>query len=149
MLFRAQRLLDQQGQACRALSSSLLLNRAFEHARSERALEDLNASLVHLDQQDRPEWRSLLPFLSALADNLATLEKRLASASNPEATTPRADVALYDRTPHGVRDIGERILDQLTPRSAVFRHAVRLTVTLLAGYGMLHLIHPPKGTGSC
>ncbi|SHK94169.1 TIGR01666 family membrane protein [Halomonas caseinilytica] len=145
VLFRAQRLLDQQGQACRALSSSLLLNRAFEHARSERALEDLNASLVHLDQQDRPEWRSLLPFLSALADNLATLEKRLASASNPEATTPRADAALYDRTPHGVRDIGERILDQLTPRSAVFRHAVRLTVTLLAGYGMLHLIHPTQG----
>ncbi|MDL4864857.1 YccS/YhfK family membrane protein, partial [Halomonas elongata] len=74
VLFRAQRLLDQQGQACRALASSLLLNRTFEHARSERALEDLNASLTHLEQQDRPEWRSLLPFLSALADNLATLE---------------------------------------------------------------------------
>ncbi|WP_349611548.1 FUSC family protein [Halomonas sp. H10-9-1] len=55
------------------------------------------------------------------------------------------DDALHDRTPHGLGDVAERLQAQLTPRSPVFRHAVRLAATLVAGYALLHLIHPTQG----
>ncbi|PMR71197.1 YccS family putative transporter [Halomonas heilongjiangensis] len=145
VLFRAQRLLDQQGRACKALSRALLLNRSFDHAQSGRALEDLDASVAHLRAQGRPEWRDLLHSLEALVANLATLERALAGAQQPEPGAEGGDDTLYDRTPRGVKDVRERILVQLTPGSPVFRHALRLTVTLVTGYGVLHLIHPTQG----
>ncbi|MDN3552557.1 YccS family putative transporter [Halomonas almeriensis] len=145
VLFRAQRLLTQQGETCRELGRSLLLNRAFAQGRSEMALEDFNASVEHLGAQSRHEWQSLLPHLRALADNLTTLQDLLGRARHPEGPDSHEDASLYDRTPHGLSDVRERVLDHLTPRSAIFRHAVRLTLTLVAGYGLLHWIHPTQG----
>ncbi|MDN3522817.1 YccS family putative transporter [Halomonas ramblicola] len=145
VLFRIQRLLDRQGQTCRALARALLLNRPFDHAQSERALADLDASLAHLRDRTSPERQGLLHSLEALAGNLATLEQTLGGARHPETRDGDGDNALYDRTPHGLRDVRERILAQLTPRSPVFRHALRLSATLVAGYGVLHLIHPTQG----
>nr|WP_300313778.1 YccS family putative transporter [Halomonas sp.] len=145
ILFRVQRLLNQQGQACQALSKALLLNRPFDHSQSAQALEDLYASLDHLRAQQRSEWLGLLRSLNALADNLATLEARLASAYNPDALAEDEDNSLYDRSPNGWRDVAERIHHHLTPSSPIFRHALRLSVTLTVGYGVLHWIHPTQG----
>ncbi|QEM80264.2 TIGR01666 family membrane protein [Halomonas binhaiensis] len=145
ILFRVQRLLNQQGQACKALSKALLLNRPFDHSQSAQALEDLHASLDHLRAQQRSEWLGLLRSLNALADNLATLEARLASAYNPDALAEDEDNSLYDRSPNGWRDIAERIHQHLTLSSPIFRHALRLSVTLTVGYGVLHWIHPTQG----
>ncbi|RXE46503.1 YccS family putative transporter [Chromohalobacter israelensis] len=145
ILFRAQRLLDQQGRTCKALSRALLLDRPFDHGQSAQALEDLNASLAHLRAQQRDEWRDLLRSLAALADNLATLEDKLASADNPDARADNEDSSLFDRSPRGLGDIADRLRSHLTLSSPVFRHALRLSVTLLAGYGVLHWIHPTQG----
>ncbi|WP_417330546.1 YccS family putative transporter [Halomonas cupida] len=145
VLFRTQRLLDQQGQACKALSKALLLNRPFDHSQSTQALEDLYASLNHLQSQQRTEWRESLRSLAALADNLTTLDIRLTSAHNPEALAEDEDNSLHDRSPHGWRDVVERVHHHLTPSSPIFRHALRLSVTLVVGYGVLHWIHPTQG----
>lgn len=145
VLFRCQRLLDQQGQACKRLGKALLLNRPFEHDQSERALEDLRASIDHLKAMRNPAWRELMHPLGALADNLATLEGQLATAHNPDAGGGPSDATLYDRSPGSLGDAWERIRLNLTLASPTFRHAVRLPLALLAGYGLLHLIHPEQG----
>ncbi|MDW5375864.1 YccS family putative transporter [Halomonas sp. HP20-15] len=145
VLFRCQRLLDQQGRACRSLARALLMRRPFDHGQSEQALRDLSASLAYLHAQRRPEWRGLLRSLDALADNLTTLEHQLGGAQNPDASSEHPDSSLYDRSPSGLRDVRDRIQSHLTPASPIFRHALRLSATLVVGYGVLHLVHPTQG----
>lgn len=145
VLFRCQRLLDQQGQACQRLAKALLLNRPFDHAQSEQALGDLRASIEHLRGMHNPAWHELMHSLRALADNLATLEAQLASAFNPAVSDDPDDRSLYNRAPRNLHDAWERIRLNLTLGSPTFRHALRLSIALLAGYGVLQLIHPTQG----
>ncbi|WP_111415169.1 YccS family putative transporter [Billgrantia lactosivorans] len=145
VLFRCQRLLDQQGLACKRLGKALLLNRPFEHDQSEQALADLRASIDHLRAMRNPAWRELMPPLSALADNLATLEECLAAGDNPDAGDDPDDAALFNRSPASVKEAWERVRLNLTVGSPTFRHAVRLPIALLAGYALLQWVHPSQG----
>ncbi|NWE73687.1 TIGR01666 family membrane protein, partial [Pseudomonas gingeri] len=68
VLFRCQRLLRQQGKACRALAESIQLRQPFVYDASfAEALGDLHASMEHLRIQSNPAWRGLLRSLRALA----------------------------------------------------------------------------------
>ncbi|MDU8628653.1 FUSC family protein, partial [Pseudomonas syringae group sp. 243L2] len=42
-------------------------------------------------------------------------------------------------------EVLQRIRLQLTPTSLLFRHGLRMALALMAGYGVLHLIHPVNG----
>ncbi|RJG14328.1 TIGR01666 family membrane protein [Pseudomonas cavernicola] len=146
VLFRCQRLLRQQGEACQALAQAIQLRQTFEYGGlSAQALSDLQASLEHLRIQSNPAWRSLLRSLRALASNLGTLNDLLCNANNPDALAEEQDSSLLDRSPHSLKDIWTRLRLQLTPTSLLFRHALRLAIALSAGYGVLHLIHPSEG----
>jgi YccS/YhfK family integral membrane protein len=145
VLFRCQRLLDQQGRSCRQLAKSLLLNRPFDHQQSEEALADLHASIENLRDRGKPEWRPLLYPLSALAENLATLENQLASAHNPGVSDERRDSSLYDRSPSSLLEAWKRVRLNFTLGSPTFRHAVRLSIALMTGYGILQWIDPEQG----
>ncbi|RUR30190.1 TIGR01666 family membrane protein [Vreelandella andesensis] len=145
VLFRCQRLLDQQGRACRQLAKSLLLNRPFGHEQSEQALADLRASIDNLSERGKPEWRPLMHPLNALADNLTTLEAQIASAHNPDTDDGHHDSSLYDRSPSSVLEAWKRIRLNLTLGSPTFRHAVRLSTALLVGYGLLQWLDPEQG----
>lgn len=146
VLFRCQRLLRLHGEACQRLGSAIELRQPFEYRElCSQALEDLHASLDHLHLQSNPAWRRLLRSLGALAGNLASLDLLLGNASNPDALADEQDSSLLDREPHSLREVAERIGQQLTPTSLLFRHALRLSIALAAGYGLLHLIHPAQG----
>ncbi|XUO82620.1 YccS family putative transporter [Halomonas sp. KM007] len=145
VLFRCQRLLDQQGRACRQLAKSLLLNRPFSHEQSEQALADLRASIDNLSERGKPEWRPLIRPLNALADNLSTLEAQIASVHNPDTGSERRDSALYDRSPSSLLEAWKRVRLNFTLGSPTFRHAVRLTTALVVGYGLLQWIDPQQG----
>ncbi|WP_416140927.1 FUSC family membrane protein [Halomonas sp. HK25] len=145
VLFRCQRLLQQQGHACKRLARALLLNRPFEHDRSEQALEDLRASIDHLHTHQQPEWHALMPPLAVLANNLAALEAQLSSAEHPEVALPESDASLHDRTLHGPRDAWERLCANLTLSSPILRHAIRMPIALLAGYALLQAFDPTQG----
>ncbi|MGW8463478.1 YccS family putative transporter [Pseudomonas sp. CLCA07] len=146
VLFRCQRLLRQQGKACRALAESIQMRQPFVYDASfAEALSDLHASIEHLRIQSNPAWRGLLRSLRALAANLATLDHLLSDASNPEALADATDSSLLDRSPRNLKDVWVRLRTQLTPTSLLFRHALRLPLALSIGYGMVHLIHPSQG----
>ncbi|MGY4877720.1 YccS family putative transporter [Vreelandella aquamarina] len=145
VLFRCQRLLDQQGLACRQLAKSLLLNRPFDHRQSEEALADLRASIANLRDHDKPEWRALMQPLNALADNLTVLEKQIASAHNPDANPQRQDTSLLDRSPGSLGEAWQRIRLNLTLGSPTFRHAIRLAIALVSGFMLLQWLDPEQG----
>ncbi|AYF88990.1 YccS family putative transporter [Pseudomonas sp. JS3066] len=145
VLFRCQRLLRQQGGACQALGRAIQMRQPFDYLDGAQALEDLNKSLEHLRIQSNPAWRGLLRSLNALARNLGTLDRLLIDASNPDALAEAQDASLLDRSPKGLKDVWERLRQNLTPTSLVFRHALRMALALTAGYGVLHLIHPEQG----
>ncbi|WP_460120145.1 YccS family putative transporter [Pseudomonas sp. S2_C03] len=146
VLFRCQRLLRQQGKACRALAESIQMRQPFIYDASfAEALGDLHASLEHLRIQSNPAWRGLLRSLRALAANLGTMDRLLSDASNPDALADASDSSLLDRSPRNLKDVWVRLRTQLTPTSLLFRHALRLPLALSIGYGMVHLIHPSQG----
>lgn len=146
VMFRCQRLLRQQGKACRALAESIQMRQPFIYDASfAEALSDLHASLEHLRIQSNPAWRGLLRSLRALAANLGTLDRLLSDASNPDALADATDSSLLDRSPRSLKDVWTRLRTQLTPTSLLFRHALRLPLALSIGYAMVHLIHPSQG----
>lgn len=146
VLFRCQRLLRQQGKACRALAESIQMRQPFVYDASfAQALSDLHASLEHLRIQSNPAWRGLLRSLRALAANLGTLDRLLSDASNPDSLADATDSSLLDRSPRNLKDVWTRLRAQMTPTSLLFRHALRLPLALTIGYGVLHLIHPSQG----
>ncbi|MGE8497382.1 MAG: YccS family putative transporter [Pseudomonas sp.] len=146
VLFRCQRLLRLHGEACQRLAQAIELRQPFEYRElCSQALEDLRASLEHLRVQSNPAWRHLLRSLNALTGNLATLDQLLGNASNPDALAEEQDSSLLDREPQSLKDVWERLRLQMTPTSLLFRHALRLSIALAAGYGVLHWIHPEQG----
>ncbi|MDI3274742.1 YccS family putative transporter [Pseudomonas sp. AL03] len=146
VMFRCQRLLRQQGKACRALAESIQMRQPFIYDASfAETLSDLHASLEHLRIQSNPAWRGLLRSLRALAANLGTLDRLLSDASNPDALADATDSSLLDRSPRSLKDVWIRLRTQLTPTSLLFRHALRLPLALSIGYAMVHLIHPSQG----
>ncbi|WP_444815693.1 YccS family putative transporter [Stutzerimonas frequens] len=146
VLFRCQRLLRLQASACSELGEAIQLRQTFRYSEANaQALEDLQASLEHLREQNNPSWRGLLRSLRALSSNLSTLQRQLASASDPAALEGTQDSSLLDRQPQTLREAFNRIRLQLTPTSLLFRHALRMAVALVAGYAALHAIHPEQG----
>ncbi|RRW56415.1 YccS family putative transporter [Stutzerimonas stutzeri] len=146
VLFRCQRLLRLQASACTELGEAIQLRQTFRYSDANaQALEDLQASLEHLREQNNPAWRGLLRSLRALSSNLSTLQRQLASASDPAALEGTQDSSLLDRQPQTLREAFNRIRLQLTPTSLLFRHALRMAIALVAGYAALHAIHPEQG----
>ena len=145
VMFRCGRLLSQQGKACQALGKAIRQRQPFDYNDNSQAMTDLHASLDYLREQQNPTWRRLLRSLGALAGNLTTLELKLASASNPDALADEQDSALFDRSPQSLKDAFSRLRQHFTPTSLVFRHALRLSLALAAGYCLLHWIHPQQG----
>ncbi len=146
VLFRCQRLLRLQASACADLGEAIQMRQVFRYSEANgQALEDLQASLEHLREQNNPAWRGLLRSLRALSGNLSTLQRQLASASDPGTLEGEQDSSLLDRQPQSLREAVNRIRLQLTPTSLLFRHALRMTIALVCGYAVLHAIHPEQG----
>jgi YccS/YhfK family integral membrane protein len=147
LLYRCQRVLHLQGEACRRLARSIERREPFvAESGTLQALAELRSAIAHEREHVRQPGRlALLASVEALARNLAQLDGQLAGASQPSAQAGRTDMGLFDRSPRSWRDAVERVRRQLTARSALFRHALRLAAALVAGYGVMLLIHPARG----
>ena len=147
LLYRCQRVLGLQGLACLRLSESIARREPFDTGtETVQALADLRSAIEHERARAvTPERLVLLASVEALARNLAQLDGQLAGASQPSARAGRTEMGLFDRSPRSWRDAVERVRRQLTVRSPLFRHALRLSIALVAGYGVMQVIHPAQG----
>ncbi|HET7836833.1 MAG TPA: YccS family putative transporter [Variovorax sp.] len=147
LLYRCQRVLHLEGEACRRLAQSIERREPFvADTATVQALAELRSAIAHERSHARePARQALLASIEALAHNLERLDGQLAGASEPTARAGRTDMGLLDRSPRSWRDAAERVRHQLSPRSPLFRHALRLAIALAAGYGVMWLIHPAQG----
>ena len=140
VMFRFQRLISQQSQACAHLARAILLRTPYQHDhRFERAFIHLDAALdrIRASGTTSPEQLKALGFL---LDNLRAIDAQLASIESGQAqssTRNETETMLADDSLHGMNDIWLRLRNNLTPESALFRHAVRMSVVLCVGYGVI------------
>ncbi|MGD8170481.1 YccS family putative transporter [Vibrio sp. TRT 21S02] len=145
VLFRFKYLLETQAQACRDIARSIQLGKEYTHAgTSVLALDELQSSLAYLNQLQNPKWRLLLAQLGYLFNNLTTVEKQLSNVNNPDAAKLEEDV-LDDTEAHSLRTMWQRIRSNLNKDSMLFRHAVRMSIALTAGYGIIQLLSIERG----
>lgn len=139
VMFRFQRLLSMQSMACQDLAKAILLRSPYQHdTRFERAFSHLDAALDRVRASGAaPEQMKALGFLlnnlRAIDAQLATIEsEHLQSQAKSETETLLADDSL-----HGFADIRSRLSRNMSPESALFRHAVRMSLVLCAGYAFI------------
>ena len=146
VLFRFQRLLTSQANACRDISHALAMGKPYRHgAESVRALDELQESLLHLKNQHNPHWRSFLIQLEYLFNNLATVERQLSNVSNPDVAQTGNDTELADTEARSMKERWQRITAQFKPDSMLFRHALRMAIALTVGYGCIQALELERG----
>jgi uncharacterized membrane protein (TIGR01666 family) len=139
VMFRFQRLLTMQSQACQQLSRSILLRTPYQHdSRFERAFAHLDAALdrVSANGADKEQMKALgflLNNLRAIDAQLATIESEQQLAM-PQSET---ETQLADDRLHGFSDVWLRLSRNFSSDSALFRHAVRMSLVLCAGYAFI------------
>ncbi|PWC11543.1 YccS family putative transporter [Brenneria corticis] len=141
VLFRFQRLLSMQARACQQLAQSILFHQKYQHdGRIERAFVHLESALARIPESQGADasqikaLQYLLNNLRAIDAQLATIESEqtIEQENNPENT-------LADDKITGWSDIRLRFSRHLTPQSALFRHAVRMSVLLCSGYAFIQI----------
>ncbi|AVQ86786.1 TIGR01666 family membrane protein [Plesiomonas shigelloides] len=145
VLFRFQRLLLLQAKACRQLAKSIISGDDYNHDfRFERAFNLLNASLER-HQPQQAEDKRLLASLNFVLRNLQAIDWQLSHIESEQIIGLPQDNTLADDGLLGIRDIWTRIRNQLTPGSALFRHAVRMSLVLCAGYACIMAFNMERG----
>lgn len=140
ILFRFQRLMSMQARACAQLSQCILYRQKYQHnTQFERAFLRLDEALKRLDTQTQHRemlqaLRHLLINLRAIDAQLASIESEQGLPENQENTKTFADDKLT-----GIDDIWLRISRHLTPKSALFRHAIRMSIVLVIGYAFIQI----------
>lgn len=148
ILFRFQRLLNMQAQACRQLAHSILMRERWVHdSRFERAFERLQKAIERLEQRepDATHTRALYWLLR----NLRAIDAQLASVESEQTLAgedpQHSDNLLSREGLNGWSDIRLRFSRHLSPASALFRHAVRMSVVLCIGYGFIQVTGLERG----
>lgn len=141
VMFRFQRLLSMQSIACQDLAKAILLRTPYQHdARFERAFTHLDAALDRVRASGTaPEQMKALGFL---LNNLRAIDAQLAtieSEQSPSQTNSETENVLADDSLHGFDDILSHLRRNMSPESALFRHAVRMSVVLCVGYAFIQL----------
>ncbi len=141
VMFRFQRLLSMQSLACQALSRAILLRTPYQHdARFERAFTHLDAALDRVRASGAaPEQMKALGFL---LNNLRAIDAQLATIESEQVQSQaksETENLLADDSIHGFDDIRSRLSRNMSPESALFRHAVRMSLVLCAGYAFIQL----------
>ncbi|OOE86875.1 TIGR01666 family membrane protein [Salinivibrio siamensis] len=140
ILFRFEALLNAQAQACRDVAQAMSIGTHYQHPKTgQQALMAIKQSMAYLSAQEEQNSTrlALLQQLDFLYKNLETVEQQLASLSHLASTDNLQESELADPDAHSLGEMAYRIRRQLTVKSLRFRHAVRLSLSLLTGYALI------------
>lgn len=141
LIFRIQKNMHLQAVACRDLSQAILHHQVYQpSSEATAALKNLEDSMQDWVQQhpDNIEVKNL----ELILNNLKSVHEQFAQlqfSQNIEhhASEQHQDhLNLLDDDIQGAQDFILKIKQQLSPQSALFRHAVRLAVVFAIGYAI-------------
>lgn len=139
VMFRFQRMLSMQAQACQKLSRAILLREPYQHdAHFERAFMHLDAALDRVRASGASDEQ--INALGFSLNNLRAIDAQLATIESVQTTAPagsNTETLLADDRLGGLNDIWLRLRRNMSPESALFRHAVRMSLVLCAGYAFI------------
>lgn len=134
ILFRFKFLMLEQAKACKKIAQALKLGRSYQHSGEiSQALSELKSSLDYVKTHSNADLKPLINQLAYLFDNLSTIEQLLNNISKPHAESINEN-QLSDTSPHSLKNMGRKVLDNLNTDSIIFRHAIRMSAALTAGY---------------
>ncbi|WP_196014485.1 YccS family putative transporter [Klebsiella variicola] len=147
VMFRFQRMLSMQAQACQKLSRAILLREPYQHdAHFERAFMHLDAALDRVRASGASDEQ--INALGFLLNNLRAIDAQLATIESVQTTAPagsNTETLLADDRLGGLNDIWLRLRRNMSPESALFRHAVRMSLVLCAGYAFIQFTRLQHG----
>ncbi|RFY41139.1 TIGR01666 family membrane protein, partial [Salmonella enterica subsp. enterica serovar Enteritidis] len=147
VLFRFQRLLSMQARACEQVAQSILWHKKYQHnPHFERAITHLENALNNV-KNSTSDPQIIAPLYNLL-QNLQGIDALLKSISTEQyqiSHDQKEETQLSDEGLTGWRDIVLRIKGHLTPKSALFRHAVRMSLVLCIGYVIIQFFDLHRG----
>ncbi|MBN6066964.1 TIGR01666 family membrane protein [Aggregatibacter actinomycetemcomitans] len=131
LIFRIQRLLELQAQACRNIALSLQRNKTYHYdTRVEKAINGLNQSFEFYSAAHGEESETLLN-LQTLLDNLKSVDYQLRHIDQEADNTEQTERAqIYTEQITGLKNILLAIRSHCSFKSQLFRHAVRLSIVV-------------------
>jgi uncharacterized membrane protein (TIGR01666 family) len=141
LIYRIQKNIRLQANHCDMLAESILKRHAFE-VRSDHTI-----ALTHLESSMH-EWIQHNPHnievknLLLVLRNLKNIQDQFTNLSIEQANYQqnynqhRDNLNLLDDDIHGIQDLWLKIKQHLTPKSALFRHAVRIGFVFAVGYAI-------------
>ncbi|WP_066077833.1 YccS family putative transporter [Bergeriella denitrificans] len=143
LIFRIHRLLEMQGQACRNIAAALAGGKNYAYSkRLGRAMAGCRESLRlyadgHRQERDVHHIQQLLNNLAGVDHQLRQLE----SVSHRELENESDASRIAGLEGSGWRHAWQSVKSQLNLESAVFRHAVRLSVVVAAACIIVEALH--------
>nr|WP_237467892.1 YccS family putative transporter [Vibrio stylophorae] len=151
VLFRCQRLLQLQQQACLDLAHSLRTGQRYEHAAlNQQALYELHHSVSYLKGHRKLQWQASLRQLDYLSQNLSAVEQQLQSLTQSDGASlviesNTDERTLADNNPHTLVTMWQQVRSQLSLQSPLCRHAIRLSSMLTLGYILIQAFNISMG----
>lgn len=147
IMFRLQRILMLQAKACQSLSESMARQQPYRHSDLfKRLFKNFDYSLLQLQQEQQFE-PMYITALAGVKRNLIEIDRQLASFADdqPHHYQSFDDDSLYDDRLQGWADIVQRIKQNFTPQSSLFRHAVRLSVLAVVAHAIVQVFQLSYG----
>ncbi|MCW9698122.1 MULTISPECIES: YccS family putative transporter [unclassified Avibacterium] len=147
LIFRIQRLLELQAQACRDFAQSLQQNSHYRYnPRLERAIAGVNQSFEHYAQQHQDDTQNTA--IKTLINNLQGVDWQLRHLGQaPESSeTHHRWVKIHDDSDvTGLKNIWLTIRSHLSFDSQLFRHAVRLSIVVFVCCTIVEFLQLSRG----
>lgn len=134
ILFRFARILNLQAKACNKLAICIKFNQTYQHDPAfEKYFSYLDESISRY-QGDVKLINSLIHLLK----NLQSIDLLLSNINNEQELSDHyVQQQLITDELGGLRDSWKRIKQSLTIKSALFRHAVRMSIVFFVGYSII------------
>lgn len=137
LIFRIQRLLRLQAQACREFSGSLKNQTDYQYApKLKRATAGAETSLQYYAENAPQTANAIAPYrVQRLLDNIMHVSHQFHHLSNTEDVEPSSTVRdikhrLWSPEKGGIKGAWQALKKQASLQSPVFRHAVRMAVSV-------------------
>lgn len=133
LIFRMQRLLELEAQACRDIAYSLQQNQDYQYnKRLDRAVQGIVLSFeFYTKTQNTQSQEKIVQSIRTLLENLQNIDwqlRHLEQSQRREEQNERAQI--YTENITGLGNILARIASHFTLNSQLFRHAIRLSIVV-------------------